>query len=108
MRGRGRQSPVLCSSGETSRRVTVLKCGVQPPVVDIFDAIANRLPYNLRVPTSGATPAKSRPSSLRRYVSGGILAILVGALLLMFHKPASVAPPMKRADVAANAESFQQ
>jgi hypothetical protein len=36
------------------------------------------------------------------------LIVLIGVFLLMFHKPAPVAPPMKRADVAANAESFQQ
>jgi hypothetical protein len=60
------------------------------------------------VPTSAAVPAKSATSKLRRYISLAILVILIGALLLMFHQPAPVAPPMKRADVAANAESFQQ
>jgi hypothetical protein len=37
-----------------------------------------------------------------------MFVILVGVLLLMFHKPAPVAQPMKPADVAVNAESFQQ
>jgi hypothetical protein len=33
---------------------------------------------------------------------------LVAVLLLMFRKPAPVAPPMKASEVAAHAESFQQ
>jgi hypothetical protein len=57
------------------------------------------------VPTSAPKPA---PSKLRRYLGVAILVALVGVFLLMFHKPAPVAPPLKRADVAANAESFQQ
>jgi hypothetical protein len=34
--------------------------------------------------------------------------LLIAVLLLMFRKPAPVAPPMKVAEVAAHAESFQQ
>jgi hypothetical protein len=55
-----------------------------------------------------ADPEKSAPSKLRRIGGLVILVSLVLALLLMFHRPAPVAPPMKRAEVAANAESFQQ
>ncbi len=60
------------------------------------------------MPTFTATPTKSAPSKLRRNIGIVVVVVLFGALLLMFHKPAPVAPPMKRADIAANADSFQQ
>jgi hypothetical protein len=60
------------------------------------------------VTTVSAAPVKSASSKIRRIAGITTLVLLVGVLLLMFHRPAPVAPPMRAAEVAAKADSFQQ
>ena len=53
-------------------------------------------------------PIKAAPSKLRRIIGATFLVVLIVILLLMFRKPAPIAQAMLPADVASNAESFQQ
>ena len=52
--------------------------------------------------------SKPAPSKPRRIIGVTILVAVIAVFLLMFRKPAPIAQPMPPADVAANADSFQQ